>query len=345
MKVGLMGLGRGGRQLAEALLASSWCDLVAVAGSKPEQIESFTEDHPGIAAGDDFRSLIVANPLDALFVAVPPFRRGKYLTLANDHGLPVWMLPPAARRFDEAIEIMAQSERAGYPVVVARSWGFEPALQPDAVGLDQFGRFFFARGNVMTCLPDDLDWRGDSVRAGGGVLLDCGYGLIDTVVQVMGMPSSVHAAAKGVSRPGGRFPYDTEDTTAVVCQFRGGAMAVISACWTSGPERWELELHGTGGSVHIDRDRVVCRDRPGETPLREQPRSADPFSPLIEDFLSALGSNAANVRPPLREHLPTMAVIQAAYLSARTGQPESPSTIFQMHDVKESPSPASRRTD
>ena len=338
MKVGLMGLGGGGQLLAEALLASSWCELTAVASRQPKRSEQFRGDHPGITAYDDCRSLIVENPLDALFMAVPPFFRGKYLTLAAEHGLPVFMLTPPARRFDEALEIGGKFEQAQCAVVVARSWGIAPALQPDVLGVDELGGFFFARGNVMTCLPDDLDWRGDSVRAGGGVLLDRGYALIDIVVQVMGLPSSVQAAARRVSRPGGRFAYDTEDTAALVCEFRGGAIAVISACWSSGPERWELELHGTGGSVHLDRDHVVCRDRTGETQLREQSRPVNPFSPLIEDFLSTLSSNPANVRSSIREHLPAMAVVQAAYLSARTGQPESPSTIFEMHDVKEATS-------
>ena len=345
MKVGLLGLGRGGKPLAEALLASSWCELIAVASRKSKRIEQFAEQHPAIGVYDDSRSLIVENPLDALFVAVPPFLRGKYLALAADRGLAVWTLTPPARRFDEAVEIMEKFERAGCPLVVARAWGFEPALQPDALGLDQLGRFFFARGNVMTCAADDLDWRGDSVRAGGGVLLDRGYESIDTIVQVMGTPSTVYAAAKGVSRPGGRFPYDTEDTAAIVCQFTGGAVAVFSACWTSGPPRWVLELHGTGGSVRIDEARVVVRDRVGETQLREQARAANPFSPLIADFLSALRSNPAKVRSTLRQHLPTMAVIQAAYLSARTGQPESPRTIFEMHDVKEAATNVPPRDD
>ncbi len=345
MKVGLMGLGRGGQQLAEALLVSSWCELIAVADGQSKRIERFTEQHQGMSAYDDFRSLIVENPLDALFVAVPPFLRAKYLSLAADRGLPVWMLTPAARRFEEAVKLTERFERAGCPIVVARSWGFEPALQPDAMGLDQLGGLFFARGNVMTCRADDLDWRGDSVRAGGGVLLDQGYGLIDTIVQLMGMPSIVYAAAKGVSRPGGRFPYDTEDTAALVCQFTGGAIAVVSACWTSGPQHWVLEAHGTDGSVRIERGCVVCRDRTGKTQLAAQARAANPFVPLVDDFLSTLRSNAAKGRSPLRQHLPTMAVIQAAYLSARTGQPESPSTIFEMHDVGQGANNASRVND
>jgi len=333
MKVGLIGLGTGGQQVAEALLASSWCELIAVASRKSQRIERFTAEHTGIATYDDYRSLIVENRLDALFVAIPPFLRGKYLTLAADRALPVWMLTPAARRFDEAVAIMERFERADCPLVVCRSWGLEPALQPDSMGVEQLGRIFFARGNVMTCLPEDLDWRGDSVRAGGGVLLNHGYALIDTVVQIMGMPGTVYAAGAGVSRPGARFPYDTEDTAAAVCQFSGGEIALLSACWTAGPQRWVLELHGTEGSVRIDDHHVLLRDRTGRTRIAERKRPANPFTCQIEEFITALRSNVAGLRSIMRQHLPTVAVIQAAYLSARTGQPESPGTIVEMHDI------------
>jgi predicted dehydrogenase len=335
MKVGLMGLGKGGQLVAEALLASSWCQVVAVASRRSHRLDRFVEKHPDIAAYDDYRSLIVENPLDALFVAIPPFLRGKYLALAAEHRCPVWMLTPVARQFDEAVEIVEHFERARCPVAVARSWGIEPAIQPEALDLERLGRFFFARGNVMTCVEEDLDWRGDSVRAGGGVLLDRGYELVDMVVKVMGMPATVYALAKGVSRPGGRFPYDTEDTAAVVCQFAGGAIATISSCWTSGPERCDVEFFGTGGSILIDQQRVVCRDRTGDRVFSDQPRAASPLLASIENFLSSLRSNPERIRSSVRDHLPTMAVIQAAYLSARTGQPESPSKIFEMHDVKE----------
>jgi predicted dehydrogenase len=335
MKVGLMGFGRGGRLVADALRASSWCELVAAAGSGAARLERFRLDHPGVAVYDDYRSLIVENALDALFVAVPPFVRGRYLALAAQRGLPVWMVTPAARRLDEALALMEQFERAECPLVVSREWGIEESLQPEAVGLTHLGRLFFARGNVMTCWSDDLDWRGDSVRAGGGVLLDRGYGLVDTLVQVMGVPSTIYAAARGVSRPGGRYPYDTEDTAAVVCQFTGGAIAVISACWTSGPTRTKLEIHGAGGAMHVDATHVRIRDRSGQTEVAAHVRGANPFIPQIETFLSGLSSGKTGMLSAIRQHLATMAVIQAAYLSVRTGQPESPATIFQMHDVKE----------
>jgi len=62
--------------------------------------------------------------------------------------------------------------------------------------------------------------------------------------------------------------------------------------------------------------------------------------PQIDDFLSRLQTNPRSVRSQLPQHLATMAVLEAAYLSARTGQPESPSAIFEMHDVEEETTPA-----
>jgi predicted dehydrogenase len=159
--------------------------------------------------------------------------------------------------------------------------------------------------------------------------------LIDTAVQLMGLPNTVFTAAAGVSRPGGHFPYDTEDTGAIICQFTGGAIAVFSACWTSGPERWELEVYGTKASVCIDTERIVLRDRRGQKQIDMQARPSNPFVSQIEDFLSLLVSERKVNRWTLRQHLATMAVIQASYLSARTHQPESPNTIFEMHDIHE----------
>jgi len=242
LKVGLIGLGRGGLRVAEVLLNSSWCELVAVGSLQTRRTEQFTQAHPGIAAYNDFRSLIVENPLDALLVATPPYQRGRYLALAAERRIPVWMLTPAARRFDEAVELVALFEKADCPLVVSRSWNIEPALQRDAVGLEQLGRLFFAHGQITVTSEENLDWRGDLERAGGGVLLYRGYPLLDTLVQMMGLPGTVFARAAGVSRPGTRFPYDTEDTAALVCRFPGGGIAMFGCCWTTGPAHESLHV-------------------------------------------------------------------------------------------------------
>ncbi len=330
-----MGLGRGGRTLADALLGSSWCKLVAVASVHSQRIEHFQNEHPGIAIHNDFRSLIVSSPLDALFVAVPPYLRSNYLPLAAERHIPVFMLTPAARRFDEALALVEPFEEAKCPIVVSQSWGVEPALHADVLGIAQAGKFFLARGSATVNLEDDFDWRGDSRRAGGGALLYQAYGLMDVLVQIMGLPSTVYAAMSAISRPGTRFPYDTEDTAALTCRYASGALASLSTCWTTGPADWSIELFGTGGSLRIDTQSALMRDRTGEHELARQARSVNPLAAQVNEFLSTICSNPRNLRGTLRQQLGTVATIESAYLSARTGQPESPGTIFKMHNVKE----------
>jgi predicted dehydrogenase len=331
LKVALMGLGHGGLLAAQALMASSWCRLVAVGSQQASRLEAFTAKHPGIAAHDDFRSLIVNSPLDALLVAVPPFVRVNYLPIAAERRLPVWMLTPAARTLDEALQILDLFATAEVPLAISRAYGLDPCLHEDTIGPEAIGRLFLARGHVLGCDPEDLDWRGDSQRAAGGVLLDRAYGIIDLIIQTMGMPGTVYAAAAGVSRPGTRSPYDTEDTASVVCQFAGGAMAQVAACWTAGPEEWSLDLHGIKGSAHIDDQSVIVRDRAGTTELLAQARPANLLAPQIEDFLTTVRTSPRRIRSTISEHLAVLAVLEAAYLSARTGEPESPGPILDMH--------------
>lgn len=333
MKVGLIGLGRGGWRIAGTLLQSTWCDLVAVGSADRARVEEFTGAHPTIAGYNDFRSLIVENPLDALFVATPPYQRSRYLPLAAERRIPVWMLPPAARTFDEAVEWVNLFAKADCPIVVSRGCGIEPELQPDAIGLEQLGRLFFARGQITVYNQENLGWRGDMERAGGGVLLYRAYPLLDTLIEMMGLPGTVFARTGAISRPATRFPYDTEDTAALVGHFASGAIAVVSGSWTTGPDHESLDLYGEAGNLHITPDRVVVRDREGEQARHDLPRPANPLALQIEEFLRTLASGARWVHGTLRQHLPTMALIHAAYLSARTGQPESTNALFAMHNV------------
>ena len=127
LKVGLIGLGRCGVLAAESLLANSWSRLIAVGSQKPHRLADFAARYPQVATHDDFRSLIVNHPLDALCVAVPPFARPHYLQLAAERRLPVWMLTPAARRLDEAVEILDKFDSAGVPLVLSSDLTMNPA--------------------------------------------------------------------------------------------------------------------------------------------------------------------------------------------------------------------------
>ena len=332
LKVGLLGLGRGGQLLAAALQRSSWCELTAVASTQPQRLRAFADAYPNINVYNDYRALIAGSGLDALFIAIPPFLRPSYLAMAAERQLPVWMLGPPLANFGEAQIAVERFRRAECPVVVYRPWGIEPALHPNSLGLDQLGRFFLADGAVHTWWEGDLDWRGEADRGGGG-LLDRGYTLIDLMIQVMGLPSRVYAAGVRDAQ-GRRQPYATEDVAALVCHFGDAGVATVSVSRASGPEGSLLRFHAPGGTLTIDDQRVTVSDRTGTTVIEEHPREGNPLLPAIEDFLGRLRlGRPYRLSSTLKEHLPTMAVLQAAYLSMKTGQPEAPGAIVDMHRV------------
>jgi predicted dehydrogenase len=334
LRAGLLGLGRGGQQLAATLRRSSWCQLVSVGSLQPSRLEQFAGENPGTSAYNDYRLAIVSRPLDVLFVAIPPFLRPDYLRLAAERSIPVWMLSPPLNRFDQFMEVVELFERADVPIAAARMHGVDSLLRSGSAALERLGSPFLAEGHVRTCWSGELGWRGNSTQAGGGTLIDRGYLLLDAILQFMGAADCVVAAMGRAPLGGTRTLYDTEDTAVLICRYASGAIATLSACRTAGPDEWSLRVSAVEGCLEIDAANVVVRDRAGVNELYRQPRTIDPIGQQIDEFIEALQTNRQSLTRRLREHSATMAAMQAAYLSARTGHPEAPSAISEMHRVR-----------
>ena len=167
--------------LGWALSRDGAVELVAVADQDRSLAEAVAEQ-AGTAAYGDCRQAIVesiADGLDAVFTALPPFASGQYLRLAADRGLAAFSLPPVAREYDETVELGELFAQADRPLVVARTWQFEPAYMRLADLPNLAGRVFTAQANVVQQVDKSPGWSGDARRAGGGVLLYGGYDLVD----------------------------------------------------------------------------------------------------------------------------------------------------------------------
>ena len=337
----MIGLSGGAESVREALLAEPRVRLVAVA-DQDAKVAASQAEATGAEAYTDCRSLIVEQKLDALFVATPHFATHGYLKLAAANGVPVWKQTPPGRRFDEALTLARVFERAGNggcPLVIARPWSAEPALQQARKTLTELGRPFLAEARVFCCRPEDLDWRGDSESAGAGVLLHEGFEAIDTIVHWMGRPTEVYAATARASRPQTRYPYDTEDTAAMILRYADGALASLTCCWTSGPPVSELTIRSTGGTIRIDPKRVTVLDRAGQPMRAALDRAPNPYTHPIRAFLDGHFGGQSPLASLARDHLWTMAVMETAYLSSRTGEAELPAKWFEVLSAEEKEAP------
>ncbi|MCP4250129.1 MAG: Gfo/Idh/MocA family oxidoreductase [bacterium] len=328
----LLGLADRGRGLFDALSRDGKVELVAVADEDRSLAEAVAEE-AGTTAYADCRQAIVesiAGGLDAVFVALPPFASGEYLRLAAGRELAVFSLAPVARQYEETVELGALFAEAGRTLVVARTWQFEPAYMRLADLPNLAGRVFSAQADVVQQVDQPLGWWGDARLAGGGVLLYGGYELVDAVVSLMGVPGEVFATTGAIGEPDTGRVSDTEDAASVVLRYPDERTAAVSCRRATNGGDWSLTLCGTKATVVVSPDGMTVTDTEGQPLTRTNVRTSNPLAPAVNVFVAALAAGVKTVPSQVAEHYPTAATIRSAYLSAKTGQPESPGRILEL---------------
>ena len=96
----------------------------------------------------------------------------------------------------------------------------------------------------MRTADGSTGWRGDSLRAGGGILLNGAYQQVDMLVHLMGMPIFVDAQCCTAVAPGKACNYDTEDAAQLAMRFTGERIASLTASLTASEPFWKVTLIG-----------------------------------------------------------------------------------------------------
>lgn len=180
--------------------------------------------------------------------------------------------------------------------------------------------------------------------AGHGSLAARLFDAMDLVLAIVGEPETIDAANAGPASPGGVHLAPGErlrdlrgDITANI-RFASGRAASLMLSDSAG--RWfrGVTLLGQHGAVRIDDKSFELIDASGQTVDRSRSRISsgahdDPGAAeaVAEQVSAMLDPRAARAAPT--PALAALSMCEAALLSARTGQPESPSTILRMAGV------------
>ncbi len=329
LNAALIGLNNVGREFLSAIEADEQFNLVAVADTDGRLLRD-TPLRKEVQTFADYRSLVVAGggcPFDVLFVATPAFQSQEFLPLAAERRQPVFHRAPCVRTVDGARRLSALFDANDIPIVVSRPWRFEPAFTHLRRVGERVGGVHLAVADVRSTWNAD-GWRGDAVRSGGGVLLNDAYDAVDILVQTLGLPDEVFARCAARSAGGATLKYDTEDVAVVTLIFEGTAIATLSALRAEPAHVSEISFSGPEASLTLTPDRLKIVAGDGQSTQSIPVRSPTGSGPAISAFGAAIRAGRRRPRSVLAEHIPTLAVIEAAYLSARTGVPESPQRIL-----------------
>ncbi len=338
LRAGIIGIGGYGGQVLAELGRNDCFDIKAI-GDKDIELAKVAGQKYEAHTYDDYRSFIVQEELDVLFLMLPNYLCNEYIQEAAKKRFHVFKAAPLARSLVEADGWVEQMKRVDREFIVCSTKRFASgfAQAHELIVEQKIGTIYLVRGECLFNYDKPFEWRGDAVLAGGGALLEAGWDLVDLITWSVGVPEQVYSLNSNMCRKRVVPPYQTEDTAIVMMKFANGASGNLVCSWTSEPTTERLIFHGTQGSIEAGTDYVRVFDVKGELLLQEdfQVNVTDMIAGQLTRFYEYLNSADDDVKAgdnengdieqvgTAKQHLVNMAIIDAAYLSAKTQLPET----------------------
>ena len=189
LKVGIIGLGHIGMLHMMNCMHIDDVKVVAVADKSRRALKKAKSVGIEYLYNDYHDLLDDSLGLDAVIISLPNFLHFESIKLALEVGLNVFVEKPMAKTVEECHEIVKLVEKSGRKCMVGHCMRFYEAIEKmkekestgcigdlEVVTLEEIMNGPFTHGAVPKPVSE---WWFDPKKAGGGVLLDLGYHLID----------------------------------------------------------------------------------------------------------------------------------------------------------------------
>lgn len=323
-QLGLIGLANQGKEHLQAASRSTKVQFVAVCDSNPTLLDEVRAQHPGLACYQAVEQLVADPAVQGIVLALPHHVYPTYWELLAQSGKPLLKEKPLGRNLDEARAFVEAVETAGgllWPAIQRREHPSYVALKrrltelsqaPEnapfkIMGMEASLYLGFSRGLT------DRSWRGQFTQAGGGVLLDAGYHLVDLAHYILGSIELLGASLWLEGYPA--RPEDLEDEAIV--HARGGAAWVRLACGRHATKQERVVLETSRGVLEATREGVSFD---GVEFFRCERDWQHAMADQLDVFADAVREGLRNTFV-VAEQIPAMAFIERAYGMTRLNLP------------------------
>lgn len=243
VRVGLIGYGMAGSVFHAPLVSAvAGLELAKVVSSDAAKVH---RDYPAVAVTDSVESLLADSAIDVVVVASPNPTHYDYAKLALTAGKHVVVDKPFAIRVSEADALIALARQQQRLLTVFQNRRYdndfltvqkivEEGLLGDILS-------FEARYDMFRPRPT-AKWK-EHAGEGSGALYDLGPHLIDQVLQLFGMPTSLFADLAWQ-----RETAEVDDYFHLVLGY-GRLRVVLQSCFVVKQPGPHFQVHGTKGSL------------------------------------------------------------------------------------------------
>ena len=329
MHWGILGAGKiAERQMVSAIAQASDQRLVAVMRRDLDQARAWADQHGVPHAYASVGALVADGDVNAVYVATPPYLHAEQTIQAAEQGKHVLCEKPLALNTTQAQQMIDACSANSVLLMVCYYQRYNTRHQQIKALLDSgaIGQVTAVRMNFSDYFPPAPEfWHHNPAISGGGPLMDLGTHCIDLLTYLCGPITAVTAMVDTLAAAS-----PVEDTATLLLRLTNGAQAVITSHWSTAnfaPQQSNgIEIFGTAGTIQAAP--IQAKDSAGSLRLiiadgvqdfSVAPGGVRPHVALLEDFARAVAT--AGPSPIAGEAgLANLAVIEAAYQSAKTGR-------------------------
>jgi predicted dehydrogenase len=325
-RIGLVGCGGiAHRHIAGyRAVAAELGEVVAVSDPNRETLDAFCDRYGIVHRFERSADMIASGEVDVISLLTPPAVRAEVIYPALDRGVSVLVEKPFGENLADARAFVAAAGRSRARLAVNQQLRFMPdvLLARELIGSGQLGQLRLIAHDQFQNRTRTRGWRKDEQRLEISIF---SIHLLDRVRWLVGRPP---VAVTAVTR---RWSDEVrgETFTALTIQFQGGIVGTMISNWHAMaiPE-CRLRVDGADASfLSVKREALAddCRatvQRPGAEPeIRDCSRPSAFESCMGESMRRLLAAIDAGEDPVHsgRDNLETMAIVDAAYLSADRG--------------------------
>ena len=353
-RIGIVGIGGIAKMHALAIGDIENAELVAGSCRTESKGRAFADEH-GCRWHADYQTLLDEEKPDAITIATPSGAHLEPMLAAAERGIHGLCEKPLEITLDRIDRMIDTARRHNITLGGIFPQRFNPVLRQvhQAAASGRFGRIATANAYVPWWREDDYyapeRWQGTLQLDGGGALMNQSIHGVDAIQWLAGATmKDLHETENPVTQVFaftdklGHDPdlLEVEDTCVAVLRYRNGALGQILAATSLWPgDLRRLQIAGRDGTAEIMEEQLLAYRFRNEQPDDEQTRqrfsgestttggAADPMAidysnhtRNIEGFLRALEGDTSLIldAPEARK---AVAIIEAIYESAQTGQP------------------------
>lgn len=318
VRLGVMGAGIIAKSFMEAVPDVSDLEVATICDIYESAARALAEPQ-NCAWTTDYRTVLEDESVQAVYIALPHHLHAEVTIAAAEAGKHILLEKPMVNSLEEADRLLAAQKQAGVKLMIGFTHRFHSELESAKrlIEAGELGQPTLAI-DVMTTGGVIPGWFWQKPEAGGGVLHVNGAHSFDRLRWLMGSGIVEVFAYADTYDP----RKTVEDSAVVALRFANGAMGTTIHNWVTDagvPFKCDLDIHGTEGAIRIDTWKSLEFSNASHTWVQRRERD-DMFQKEIGEFVGAIMED----RDPCvtgEDGRRSLACVQAAYESARTGKP------------------------